>query len=370
MNIHLIGSVRGLPHSKSSAEDIAREFAPRFINKGHNFTVHTWWTNDKEPKITYYKGAKVVRHKGPGGKYGQIIINIKSTIYATFSKDCDTILYLWINNSYLCFIPRIFGKKVFANLNGMIWKDPKWPWGLRHIFFNVGAIISYIFCHKVITDAKNMVIEYKKRLFTNIDWIGYGCQKELIIKKEIDLCKKYPDGYFFIMSRLTPHNLTDVLIEGFINSNSKSSLVIAGEVPNTKWFKNIEKRIEGKKIEILGIVENQEYLDQLILNSKAYLHGHSLGGINPALVRVVASDVPSICVDTPFNREVIEQFKGEYNQKLFFNKKTNNLDDIINMFEKDETSFVIDAKKLGKNIRKFWNWDVIFEQYHSLLIKL
>ena len=366
MNIHMIGSVRGLPHSRTSSEDIAREFAPRFVKSGHKFTVHVWWLNPEEPKITQYKGAKVVRHKAPQGKYGQIIINIKATIYACLS-DCDTVFYLWINNSVLSFLPRLFGKKVFANLNGMIWHDPKWPWGIRHIFFNFGALLSYFTANKVITDARNMVTVYKRRFKINMDWIGYGCQDTLIEKKHIDVNDLYPEGYYLIMSRITPHNLTDLLIKGFILSNSKKTLLIAGETPKNKWFDKLLKLIEGKKIKFLGLVKDQQYLDQLILNADAYLHGHSLGGINPALVRVTASNTVAICIDTVFNREVLEL--SNQKELLCFDKNPESLSNQIIKFEEDNSKFIKDSIYLGKIIREKWNWNNIYKQYLNMMEK-
>ena len=103
MKIACIGS-RGYPVSYASAEDMVREFGPRFVRDGHEFTVHGWATkNTIEKNINHdkYKKIKRVFHKTPGGKIsGQFFVALKASIHAAFS-DSDIVFYIFVICSFV-----------------------------------------------------------------------------------------------------------------------------------------------------------------------------------------------------------------------------------------------------------------------------
>ncbi|MEW6557945.1 MAG: hypothetical protein AB1349_11455 [Elusimicrobiota bacterium] len=366
MKIAIIGT-KGW--SYAGHEDLIREMGWRFVEDGHKFVIHAW--AQKKNNTYYFKddviqnGVKRVFHKTSDGKFlGQLIVAFKSSLKAAFS-DCDLIYYAFIQNGIYSWIPRLLGKKIVCNVNGIMWKDPKWPIIFRHIFFPLGAYLTYFISHKTITDSLHMQELYKKKFKMTIDWIGYGCDDIVPGKKEIDLVNLHPNGYYLIMSRITPHNLTDIMIEGYLKSGSKKDLVIAGHIPNNLWFRSIKKKCENKSISFLGLISDQDYLTQIILNSCAYLHGHSLGGINPALVRVTGLDKPVICIDTIFNREVVE-YPNRKLQAIVFIKNYISVANAIQKYENNEVYFTNEAKNLGSKIRATMSWGKIYQKYLML----
>ena len=56
---------------------------------------------------------------------------------------------------------------------------------------------------------------------------------------------------------------------------------------------------------MLGGVWDQELLDALYAGASCYLHGHSVGGTNPSLLRALGAGAPVVAFDVDFNREVI-----------------------------------------------------------------
>lgn len=352
--------------SYAGHEDLVRELGLRFVRDGHDFIIHAWAqkknkTYDLENDVIQ-NGVKRIFHKTSDGKFlGQMIVAIKSSVSVAFS-DCDLVYYAFIQNGIYSWIPRLFGKKVASNVDGIMWKDPKWPIIFRHIFFPLGAYLTFFFSNKTITDSFHMHELYKKKFKINIDWIGYGCDNKVPEKREIDLVSLHPNGYYLIMSRITPHNLTDIMIEGFLKSGSNKNLVIAGYRPNNSWFREIEKKCKSKNVSFLGLISDQNYLTHIILNCYAYLHGHSLGGINPALVRVCGLDKPVICIDTIFNREVVE-YPNNKLQAVVFNKNCLSVAEAIQKFESNEEVYEREAKDLGNRIRTSMSWEKIYKQY-------
>jgi glycosyltransferase involved in cell wall biosynthesis len=57
----------------------------------------------------------------------------------------------------------------------------------------------------------------------------------------------------------------------------------------------------------LGAVFDQELLDALYAGASSYLHGHSVGGTNPSLLRAMGAGAPVTAFDVDFNREVARE---------------------------------------------------------------
>lgn len=367
MKIAFIGA-RGYPASYASAEDMVRELGPRFVQNGHKFVVHGWATKESKASKTntdIYNGIERFFHATPGGKAsGQFVVALKGSIKAALS-DCNLVHYQCLNSAVFCWIPRLVAKHVVVNMDGQIWKDPKWPWGIRHLYFNLSTIISLLFGSTVLTDSYHMSEYYKKVYKVKLPYIGYGCSSALMEKEIPSQLGNLKNGYFMIMSRVTPHNLTDIMVDGFIKARCKSALVIAGDLPKTKWFSDLYERSKDYNVKFLGLVQNQLELNQLLLNCRAYLHGHSLGGINSALVRVAGFGKPVISIDTPFNREVLE-YPNRKLQAILFQKCSESVADAIKEFESNEIEYCALAKDLGVRIRETMSWDAIYSSYREM----
>jgi glycosyltransferase involved in cell wall biosynthesis len=65
------------------------------------------------------------------------------------------------------------------------------------------------------------------------------------------------------------------------------------------------------RIQLVGHVSDQALLRELWCNCYAYLHGHSVGGTNPALLRAMGDGACALALDTVFNREVLADC-GQY----------------------------------------------------------
>jgi len=366
MKIAIIGS-RGW--SYAGVEDMVREFCPKFIRDGHEVIVHGWAKDEMVSTDDLHvckDGVEYLYHRTTRGKFtAQLIVALKAS-FAAARSDCDVVIYLFIQNSIWSWIPRLAGKKILSNVDGIMWKDPKWPWGFRHLFFPAGAYLTMLLGNKTITDSFHMQELYKKQFFVKIGWVGYGCNPDLPEKKPIELNERFPEGYYLIMSRITPHNSTRVMVEGFIKSNSKRALVLAGHTPDNDYVNGIKELAKGSNVHLLGLIQDQDALTQVILNAKGYLHGHSLGGINPALVRVVGLDVPALCVDTVYNREVVAYPNGKEQAVLFY-RTPEAVAAAVNKFESEEDKYRVDAAALGKTVREKMSWEKIYQHYLGLL---
>ncbi len=73
--------------------------------------------------------------------------------------------------------------------------------------------------------------------------------------------------------------------------------------------RRLHRRHQGRarpsRSALLGGVWDQTQLDQLYANALTYLHGHSVGGTNPSLLRATGAGCFTLANDVMFNREVL-----------------------------------------------------------------
>ena len=58
------------------------------------------------------------------------------------------------------------------------------------------------------------------------------------------------------------------------------------------------------RVRFLGSLWDSDLLDALYGHALTYLHGHSVGGTNPSLLRALGAGAPVSAYDVVFNREV------------------------------------------------------------------
>ena len=114
-------------------------------------------------------------------------------------------------------------------------------------------------------------------------------------------------------------NHVDVIIEGYTRSAAAKPLVVVGTVP---YASDHQRRVTElaraySRVRLLGGVWDQDLLDTLYAGSASYLHGHSVGGTNPSLLRAMGAAANVIAWEVNINREVLAdtgQFFGSPEQ--------------------------------------------------------
>ena len=122
---------------------------------------------------------------------------------------------------------------------------------------------------------------------------------------------------------------------------------------------------DDARIRFTGGIYDQGLLDQLYANCVTYIHGHSVGGTNPSLLRAMGAGAPVLAYDVEFNREVTA---GDAFFWADADALTPLLDEIAD-HEHDER--LRELRVLGRQrIREAYQWDAVTDQYESLIQRL
>jgi glycosyltransferase involved in cell wall biosynthesis len=165
--------------------------------------------------------------------------------------------------------------------------------------------------------------------------------------------------YYLVVGRLIPDNNADLIIKGFLKSNSNKKLVIVGDVPYKDFYASNLKNIMDERLVFTGYVKDQNVLAELYHNCYVYVHGHEFGGTNPTMIKAMAFGCAILALDTLFNKEMLQ--KAKYG--LFFKKELISVTNQINYCEKEK--LIIDKlrEESVKGITNKYNWDFVTKQY-------
>jgi len=173
-----------------------------------------------------------------------------------------------------------------------------------------------------------------------------------------------PDEYYLIASRLIPENHADVIVEGFLKSRTAKKLVIAGAANYESPFHRRLREIANEHVIFTGHIHDQTVIKELHCNCFAYIHGHSVGGTNPSLLKAMGYGNCILALDTVFNREVLED------TGLFFSKDPANLAELILRIEQDRNLRSELKRKAPVRILEHYSWDKVSQQYEDLFLEV
>ena len=357
INVSIIGT-RGYPYVYSGFETFVKELSERLVLKNCNVTIYC------------HKGLFKIRPKEIMGIQliyvptieikilSQPIHSLFSILHACFSRP-DVLLVVNSANGPFGLITKLFRIPTAINVDGLEWLRPKWK-GLGSVYFKWASKIATLFYDQIINDSVEMRKVYLELFKRDSKVIAYGANVRESKKKELITTWNIKEReYYLIVGRLIPDNNADLIINGFLKSNSKKKLVIVGDVPYKDSYAINLKKINDKRLIFTGYVKDQNVLAELYHNCYVYVHGHEFGGTNPTMIKAMAYGCAILALDTVFNKEMLQN--GKFG--LFFKKEFLYITKQIEYCEKENSLIEKLRQKSSLGITKKYNWDFVTNQY-------
>jgi len=363
MRIAMIG-LRGIPHTYGGGEEFILHVAPRLACRGHNVIVYCRSGYYPDRQATW-NGVQRIFYPAPEHKsLGQFVHSAFATLDASFRRP-DIVYAHTLPSGPHTLLPWLLRRRVVVNVNGMDWARAKWgPAGKA--YFRAAARIVLRTATAIVNDSQAMRKYYLDRYGRDSYFIAYGAEIQTSTHPEI--LQKYdlrPHDYYLIASRLVPENNADLIIQAFMRSPSRRQLVVAGAANYpSKWVDDLVA-LKDRRVRFLGHVSDPEHVKELHCNCYAYLHGHSLGGTNPALLKALGCGNCVVALDTPFNREVLVDPQGA-DFGLLFPKEVPALVNIITSLDRDGNRAEQFRALAPERIRQAYTWDFIADEYDRM----
>jgi glycosyltransferase involved in cell wall biosynthesis len=124
------------------------------------------------------------------------------------------------------------------------------------------------------------------------------------------------------------------------------------------------KETKDTRVKFLGHVRNAEHVKELHCNAYAYVHGHSLGGTNPALLKALGCGNCVLALGTAFNQEVLKDYGILFeNDALDLTRKMQSIEDHPEIAAEYRV-------RAPHRIREAYTWGNITDQYEELFLQL
>jgi len=363
LRVAIFGS-RGIPHTYGGAEAFLEELAPRLAARGHQVTVYCRRSLFRE-RPRRYRGVDLVYLPSIETKVLGTPTHTLACMLHVLTQPVDVFLVLNIVNGFHCLLPRLLGKAFAINVDGLDWKRGKWGRLARRYFYLNAKWIGRICPAGVITDAAEMQRIYREELDTPSTCIAYGANIESSENPEI--VRQYglePFQYYLIASRMVPENNPDLIIQAFEKLKTSKLLAVAGGVNYRSDFVRRLQQTRDRRIRFLGHVSDAAHVKELHCNAYAYVHGHSLGGTNPSLLKALGYGNCILALNTPFNREVLEGYG------IMFERSVDDLRRQLQAVEDDSGMADEYRRHAPERILEAYTWEHITDQYEEFFHRL
>ena len=319
-------STRGIPNNYGGFEQFAEYISVGMAQRGHEVVVYS-------PKFhpyqeSTYKGVRIKHIYSPetwmGSSVGSFFYDFASLRDALKKEDFDIIYeagYTSIIPAYIWFNVKKRKRPIFTtNMDGLENKRSKFsPMVRRFLDWEEKMAVKY--SHYLIADNMGIHDYYKEKYGKESKFLAYGADIHDDFKAEyLEEFGLKSEEYYILIARLEPEN-------------------------------NIVMAIEG--------IYDFKKLDSVRHFSKAYFHGHSVGGTNPSLLEAMAAGCFIFAHDNIFNRAVLKENAFYYPSADKVTEYLNRIDTIAEGSKIQYTARNIEV------IRNEYSWESLIDKHEK-----
>jgi len=364
LRIAMLGHKR-IPSREGGIEIVVEELATRMAKKSHSVTCY----NRKGHNVagSEFDGTKLKTYKGVTL---QEVFTIDKRGLAAMTASVSASLRAALGNydvvhihaegpAFMCWLPKLFGKKVIVTVHGLDHQRAKWgkfaSWYIRS-----GEKNAVRFADEIIVLSKGVQDYFQNTYGRTTRFIPNGVNKAKL-RKARQITEKWgltKDSYILYLGRIVPEKGERYLIEAFKQTKTDKKLVIAGGSSDTQAFMDELKSLakDDDRIIFTGFVQG-EILEELYSNPYIYTLPSDLEGMPLSLLEAMSYGNCCLTSDIPECSEVVED------KALLFRKS-----DVSDLKEKlqnacDHPEMVETYKAQAEEfICRKYNWDDVVEK--------
>jgi len=231
-----------------------------------------------------------------------------AALRAAFSE-CDVVHIHAEGPAFMCWLPKLLGKRVVVTIHGLDWQREKWKGGVGAKYIRLGEKMAVRFADEIIVLSRNVQAYFLRTYGRQTVWIPNGISAPTIaeanlISREFGLKK---DDYFLFLGRLVPEKEIHTLIEAFRCVHTDKKLVIAGGTSDTDDYVNRLHALAATDDRVIftGFVQGQ-LLEELYSNGYVYVLPSAVEGMPLSLLEAMSYGNCCVVSDIAECTEVVE----------------------------------------------------------------
>ncbi|MBM2294574.1 DUF1972 domain-containing protein [Sulfitobacter pseudonitzschiae] len=356
MSVAILGCV-GVPAQYGGFETLAENLV--YYHRDHvqdvNLAVYC-------SSVAYYE--KVEKFETASLRYIPLNANGKpamfydmwSLIDAAF-RGTNVVILLGHGGSFVIPILKLVTKtKFITNIDGIEWRREKWS-GLARAIIRRSEACAVRHSHVLIADNDAIRDYIAKEFDEGCEVIPYGGDHALSAEPDSAAVATLPESYALALCRIEPENNVAMILEAFATLDAP--LVFVGNWDKSEYGRNLKARYANhSNITIHDPVYEPRGLRAIRDRASMYIHGHSAGGTNPALVEMMHFAIPILAHGCSFNRFSTEE-KARY-----FTCAAELVEQFSSLSREEGTQL---GAEMGEIARRRYTWDQIGKAYFKLL---
>ena len=358
LHIGILGS-RGIPNRYGGFEAFAENLSQRLVERGYRVSVYCRrsFSRPGDDDLIDPRIQRVVLPSIPAKHLDTPVHTFLSVLHAIFT-DADVILMVNVANSPLAWIPRLFGKPVVLNVDGLDRKRRKWGWFASSVLY-LCELFSLVTPTRVVTDGKAVQEYYRHRYGKRSTMIGYGAEVPRTLDAfDLTALGLKPGDYILYVSRMEPENNPELVIRAYKKMQTDWPLVMVGSNSYDPQYDATLRSLADRRVIFTGPVYGAGYWE-LQKNAGTFVFACEVGGIHPALIEAMAAGRPMLYLDTESNRETAAGCGVNFSNEGDLAAKLAELISDPNR-----------RSALGASAARFaareYSWDKVTEQYEEL----
>jgi glycosyltransferase involved in cell wall biosynthesis len=356
----ILGS-RGFPSTYGGYETLVRYLARAWVRQGIDVTVYC--RAKKDGKSEWVDEGVTCRWT-PGWdtkSLSTLSYGFTSHLDASLRR-FDAALILNVANGFFLPALRAVGVPTAVNTDGIEWERGKWGTAARKVFL-AGARATARFADVLIADSEAIAAIWQETFDVPSTFVPYGAPVLKDVGDDrVRALGLVPGTYALVVARLIPENNVELILDALERMSPRVPAVVVG---SANYGAPIERRLReldhGGSLRWLGHVSDQELLMQLWVNSGVYLHGHSVGGTNPALLQALGAGAPTLALATGFNREVVRH------EEQLFPAEPEGLAELIGAVLGSEARRLEMAEAGRRTVAERYDWGDVTDRYLAAL---
>lgn len=362
MRIAMLGT-RGVPAAYGGFETAVEEIGARLVAAGHQVTV---FGDRTDPEVTEHRGMRVVHVPSVPVKQLETLSRTGiATVRALAGVKPDVAFVFNAANAPYVSLLRARGIPVAVHVDGLEWRRAKWG-GAGRAYYRWAEQRSVRTADALIADAPGIAEYYATEFQAPTELIRYGAPLlQRGATAPLDAVGLQPERFHVAVARFEPENHVLEIVEGYRASDATLPLVVVGSAPySAEYTRAVHAAAAGDdRIRLLGGVWDQELLDALYAHAYTYIHGHSVGGTNPSLLRAMGAGTATIAWDVGFNREVLDEDTWCFDSAA-------SLAAILMQVESEEPQVIARGLRNQERATRDFRWDDVAGDYERLALDL
>jgi glycosyltransferase involved in cell wall biosynthesis len=358
---------RTIPSTYSGYETFLTTLLPQLAARGHVVTMYC--RNTDQFDVRPYAGVQRRRLPAiPGKSLNTLSHGLLSAVRARLAGH-DVLLVVNVANAFFCAMNKHTGQPVVLNTDGQEWLRGKWgPMARR--FFLASANFAPRGANGLVSDCRAMADLYQ-RDFGAVSTVIPYCAPAVDPSPTRSCLPRYgvrPDDYFIVAGRLNPENNVDAIASAYSRSQLRQPLLVLGAANYNSPVRDRLRRISARdhRIRLVGHVAGRGDYLALVSAATGYVHGHSVGGINPSLVEAMHVGALVVALDTVFNRETVRGAGYLFGQ--FDGGPLGMAAQLTSVLESDAEDRLSTRRRAAAVARERYDVEDVVDAYEALLI--